>query len=176
MRFFSTLSAHIGRLTALKHLLLRENSLQGIIPFEQISRLSALEILDLSHNHHLFGKIPEEIFELVNLRALSLGWFGDEQNNIRGSISTKIGLMTNLSHLAIRNTRISKTSDVACQCTVIDPYAPFPGTENTAAVKPRSVICNSDILKDHVRFVVIIRKADSHDAAAASGRCVVVDR
>jgi Leucine-rich repeat (LRR) protein len=88
-----TLPATIGNLTRLETLNLSKNTLFGEIP-KQIEYVQNLQSLDLSHND--FTKLPDELFELVNLRELSFA-----ANSLTGPISPSFGNFHNLVTLQL---------------------------------------------------------------------------
>ena len=62
-----------------------------------------LEVLDLSNNR-LVGTIPEELYELTNLRKLHLF-----RNDLGGTISTKIGNLDSITHFHLSHNNLSGT-------------------------------------------------------------------
>ncbi|MDO4691282.1 MAG: hypothetical protein Q4A64_00245 [Porphyromonadaceae bacterium] len=69
------------------------NNLRGAIP-SSIKYLTALHTLQLKHNYHIEGSIPEGIFDLVKLRTLDLSFTG-----VTGELSSKVGQLTDLDSL-----------------------------------------------------------------------------
>lgn len=69
------------------------NNLRGTIP-PSIKYLSALRVLQLKHNYHIDGTIPEGIYELRQLKTLDLSFTG-----LRGELSPKVGQLTELDSL-----------------------------------------------------------------------------
>ncbi|MQM21622.1 hypothetical protein Taro_054666 [Colocasia esculenta] len=113
-----TISPHIGNLSFLRDLRLRDNRFGGVIP-QEIGRLSRLAYLDLTNNliggsipinlsscsklasaslfrNQLVGSIPAELGSLSHLSSLGLG-----QNNLSGKIPTSLGNLSSLTRLSI---------------------------------------------------------------------------
>ncbi|XP_030540082.2 probable LRR receptor-like serine/threonine-protein kinase At3g47570 [Rhodamnia argentea] len=90
-----TISPHIGNLSFLRELWIRNNSFGDEIPL-QITRLSRLRILRLENNS-LVGEIPENISACSNLVILALGG-----NQITGKIPTQVGSLPNLQLLSLQ--------------------------------------------------------------------------
>lgn len=65
-----TIPTSLGNLSVLKDLMLSQNSLSGTLPLEALRKLETLEILYLSHNPHLSGKIPAQELLLSNWSRL----------------------------------------------------------------------------------------------------------
>lgn len=84
----------IGNLTQLLHLDLSSNHLGGEIP-ASIGRLSLLTELNLNDNRLTF--IPEELYNLTNLRDLSIGY-----NDIHNPISSRIGRLYHVKVIYLR--------------------------------------------------------------------------
>ena len=91
-------SAQNGRVTSLN---LWVNELNGEIPWE-LSKLTELEILDLSWNNDLTGPIPPELGQLTNLRVLEL-----DINDLNGPIPTELAKLTNLTSLDLANNELT---------------------------------------------------------------------
>ncbi len=77
---------------------LRSNGLQGSIPPE-LGLLSSLQGLNLGGNWKLEGPLPEELFDLANLRLLDLYNVG-----LGGPVPPEIGKLTNLELLNLTAT------------------------------------------------------------------------
>ncbi len=69
------------------------NKLDGSIP-KEIGKLTALKELRLQWNEDLEGTIPEELYNLKQLRVLSLGYTA-----LQGELSPKIGALSQLDTL-----------------------------------------------------------------------------
>ena len=63
--------------------MLGTKNLSGTIP-EELSELTALEVLDLSHNY-LSGEIPPEMARLSNLTSLSI-----QGNSLKGCVPIEL--------------------------------------------------------------------------------------
>ncbi|KAG8369430.1 hypothetical protein BUALT_Bualt14G0012900 [Buddleja alternifolia] len=118
-RLGGSLSPHIGNLSFLRGILLRNNSFRGEIP-QQIGFLRRLELVELSNNsfigaiprnlsrcpnlyylnlidNDLSGNIPHELGSLYKLEALGLG-----SNELSGRIPPSIGNLSSLTLLSLR--------------------------------------------------------------------------
>ena len=71
------------------------NFLQGQIPPE-IGGLSSLQYLRVGGSYALTGPLPEEVFDLTNLRTLNLGNF-----HLGGAVPTEIARLTQLEWLSL---------------------------------------------------------------------------
>lgn len=78
-----------GRVKALN---LSNMGLEGPIS-PQLGNLSFLVELDL-HGNKFYGKLPQELFQLHQLKLLDLS-----NNNLEGELTTAIGELSNLQHL-----------------------------------------------------------------------------
>ncbi|KAL4198085.1 hypothetical protein AMTRI_Chr03g138420 [Amborella trichopoda] len=94
-----TLTPHIGNLSFLRVLALRNNSLQGSIPPE-IGRLSRLQVLRVSQNQ-LEGKIPPSISGCKKLQRLILSY-----NRLEGSIPEELGNLSTLEEIHLSSNRL----------------------------------------------------------------------
>ncbi|XP_057811452.1 probable LRR receptor-like serine/threonine-protein kinase At3g47570 [Salvia miltiorrhiza] len=95
------LSPHVGNLSSLTTILLRNNSFQGPIPAE-ITLLSTLQILDFSYNFFM-GAIPTNLSQCTNLVRLAL-----TRNLLHGTIPIELGFLPKLEAIAFsRNQNIS---------------------------------------------------------------------
>ncbi len=72
------------------------NKLDGSIP-KELGQLTALKELRLHWNKDLKGSIPEELYNLKQLKVLSLGFTA-----LQGELSPKIGQLTQLDTLNLR--------------------------------------------------------------------------
>lgn len=71
------------------------NRLKGELPRE-IGNLTALEVLDLSDNYRLGGTIPEELYNLKNLRVWKMRF-----SDVHGELSPAIGNLTQIDSLEL---------------------------------------------------------------------------
>ncbi|XP_057766266.1 probable LRR receptor-like serine/threonine-protein kinase At3g47570 [Salvia miltiorrhiza] len=95
------LSPHVGNLSSLTTILLRNNSFQGPIPAE-ITLLSSLQILDFSNNSFM-GAIPTNLSQCTNLVRLAL-----TRNLLSGTIPIELGFLPKLDDISFtRNQNIS---------------------------------------------------------------------
>ncbi|KAK4394049.1 putative LRR receptor-like serine/threonine-protein kinase [Sesamum angolense] len=117
------LSPHIGNMSFLRSIILRNNSFYGEIP-QEISRLRRLGLIEFSNNSFsgaiprnlsqcpnlvylnlidnlLSGPIPVEIGSLYKLQALGLG-----DNDLSGPIPPSLGNLTSLFLLSLRFCRL----------------------------------------------------------------------
>ncbi|KAI5082489.1 hypothetical protein GOP47_0002232 [Adiantum capillus-veneris] len=94
-----SISASLGALSALKVLVLYENSLSGSLP-TSIGNLSKLQRLCFSGNT-ISGSIPASFSKLSNLQLLDLSY-----NDLAGTLPAGIGGMTSLQRLRLYNNKI----------------------------------------------------------------------
>lgn len=100
-RLLSSLPSEFGRLSLLTNL--RVIGSMGWIPSE-VGSMRSLVSCQLT----MGGKLPPELFDLTNLRRLGL--FSDDThstNNMRATISSQIGLLTNLKSLELTGSILS---------------------------------------------------------------------
>ncbi|XP_073142574.1 uncharacterized protein [Henckelia pumila] len=95
-----TIAPHLGNLTFLRFLDLRNNSFSGTIPNNLCENLSELNVLALSSNS-LSGMIPSNIYKCKSLEILSLS-----TNEFNGSIPKEIGELTMLKELYLGNNNL----------------------------------------------------------------------
>jgi len=95
-----TISPHIGNLSFLVYLDLRNNSFIGSLPHE-ISRLQRLRILWLSYNQ-LKGGIPPTLQNCRNLREIHL-----KSNHLTGAIPSSLGNISSLEHLNLERNSLT---------------------------------------------------------------------
>jgi LRR receptor-like serine/threonine-protein kinase FLS2 len=112
-----TISPHIGNLSFLVYLNLRNNDFFGSLPHE-ISHLRRLRILRLSHNlrlgqNHLTGAIPSTLGNISSLEILNLGF-----NSLTGPFLFLIFNMSSLTIILLTNNHISGTlpMDLCSRC------------------------------------------------------------
>ncbi|CDP14590.1 unnamed protein product [Coffea canephora] len=91
-RFFGEIPKEVGRLFQLTYLNLTNNSLGGEIPVT-LSNCSQLKTIDILRNR-LVGNIPFELGSLKKLKSLFLG-----RNNLTGEIPKSIGNLTSLTQI-----------------------------------------------------------------------------
>lgn len=84
---------------------LSRNNLQGSLS-SIIGKLMEIKHLDLSYNEGLTGKLPREIYELVNLRTLRLSYCC-----FTGTIPAEINNLSQLDTLDLRNTSAVKMGE-----------------------------------------------------------------
>lgn len=72
------------------------NNLRGRIP-TVLGVLTELRVLDLKYNYHLIGEIPEELYDLRELKRLNLRF-----TSITGTLSPKIGQWSRMDSLSLR--------------------------------------------------------------------------
>eukprot|EP00339_Tiarina_fusa_P022327 CAMPEP_0116997870 /NCGR_PEP_ID=MMETSP0472-20121206/1148_1 /TAXON_ID=693140 ORGANISM="Tiarina fusus, Strain LIS" /NCGR_SAMPLE_ID=MMETSP0472 /ASSEMBLY_ACC=CAM_ASM_000603 /LENGTH=658 /DNA_ID=CAMNT_0004696867 /DNA_START=84 /DNA_END=2061 /DNA_ORIENTATION=- len=120
-KFTGSISEDISKLKALRHLDLNMNDFRSDLPGSLV-QMTQLEYLFLGGNSFTEGEIPGFLFELTNLRELSLkaskvqgtlpGFIGYltnlefldlHFNSISGIVPSEIGLLTNLEHLLLKN-------------------------------------------------------------------------
>ncbi|KAL3726757.1 hypothetical protein ACJRO7_031625 [Eucalyptus globulus] len=118
LKLSGSISPHIGNLSFLRTLMLKNNSFHHKIP-QEVSHLHSLRFLLLSNNtldgeiprnlsscarltrlglanNRLVGEIPIECFFLVKIQVLALG-----NNYLRGTIPSSIGNMSSLEKLGL---------------------------------------------------------------------------
>nr|XP_027077060.1 LRR receptor-like serine/threonine-protein kinase EFR [Coffea arabica] len=91
-RYFGEIPKEVGRLFQLTYLNLTNNSLGGEIPVT-LSNCSRLKTIDILRNR-LVGNIPFELGSLKKLKSLFLG-----RNNLTGEIPKSIGNLTSLTQI-----------------------------------------------------------------------------
>lgn len=99
-RLKGSIPSNIGSLSKLQTLSLSNNLLSGNLP--NLSQLSHLKELDLSHNALLDGTLPSWIGSLTGLTNLNLSW-----NAYFGPIPSDIWLLVNLNRLSLDHNRFS---------------------------------------------------------------------
>ncbi|KAG2709029.1 hypothetical protein I3760_05G220200 [Carya illinoinensis] len=92
MRLEGTIPSHLGNLSFLVHLIMRNNSFHGSLPPE-LARLHRLRVLNFGSNK-LNGEIPSWIGLLTRLQSLFL-----YANSFTGAIPSEIGNLQNLEML-----------------------------------------------------------------------------
>ncbi|GJW66591.1 retrotransposon protein, putative, ty1-copia subclass, partial [Tanacetum coccineum] len=95
-----SLSPHVGNLSFLRTLSIRNNSFQGAIPHE-LGRLSRLRHLYLNRNNFI-GVIPVNLSSCSNLEVLSLA-----RNKLGGSIPKEMSLFSKLTSLEISKNKLT---------------------------------------------------------------------
>ncbi|XP_059462696.1 receptor kinase-like protein Xa21 [Corylus avellana] len=95
-----TISPHIGNLSFLVYLNLRNNSFFGSMPHE-INRLHRLRILQLSSNQ-LEGSIPPTLHNCRNLQQIRLA-----RNHLTGAIPSTLANMLSLEFLSLQNNSLT---------------------------------------------------------------------
>nr|GEU78811.1 protein kinase-like domain-containing protein [Tanacetum cinerariifolium] len=95
-----SLSTHVGNLSFLRELYLRNNSFQGTIPHE-LGRLSRLRILYLNRNKFR-GVIPTNLSGCSNLED---NWL--DRNELAGSIPKEMSLLSKLASLEISKNKLT---------------------------------------------------------------------
>ncbi|KAK4745005.1 hypothetical protein SAY87_011317 [Trapa incisa] len=102
LQLSGTISPHIGNLSFLRELNLRNNSFISAIPPE-VGLLSRLQVLRLNNNS-LTGPIPQAITRCSNLTSLLLA-----QNMIEGNVPADIGSLSRLQKLDLRGNSLTGT-------------------------------------------------------------------
>ena len=92
--------AELGRLNALRSLILRKNNLTGPIPPE-LGTIARLSSLDLGEND-LRGPIPPILGQLASLGHLNLG-----DNDLSGTIPVELGNLARLTDLSVEGNRLT---------------------------------------------------------------------
>ncbi|GJS06882.1 leucine-rich repeat protein [Tanacetum coccineum] len=95
-----SLSPHVGNLSFLRTLSIRNNSFQGTIPHE-LGRLARLRVLYLEENK-FSGLIPSNLSRCSNLEELWLG-----ENKLVGSIPKEMSLLSKLVILVIEVNKLT---------------------------------------------------------------------
>ncbi|XP_071738692.1 uncharacterized protein [Rutidosis leptorrhynchoides] len=95
-----SLSPHVGNLSFLRELMLRNNSFQKTIPYE-LGRLFRLRVLNLMINK-FSGNIPTNFSGCSNLEKLGLA-----TNELVGSIPKEISLLSKLAYLVSDENRLT---------------------------------------------------------------------
>nr|XP_043633049.1 putative receptor-like protein kinase At3g47110 [Erigeron canadensis] len=95
-----SLSPHIGNLSFLRQLYLRNNSLQGSIPHE-LGRLSRLRVLDLQTNN-MSGSISTNLSGCFNLEVLRLA-----SNMLVGNLPKEISFLSKLTVVMLFDNRLT---------------------------------------------------------------------
>ncbi|GKC15230.1 kinase-like domain-containing protein [Tanacetum coccineum] len=95
-----SLSPHVGNLSFLRTLSIRNNSFQGTIPHE-LGRLARLRVLYLDKNK-FSGLIPSNLSRCSNLEVLWLG-----ENKLAGSIPKEMSLLSKLVGLVIEVNKLT---------------------------------------------------------------------
>jgi len=90
------LPSEIGLFCNIQEINLRNNQLDGMIPIElwDLTTLLRIDFSTNNGNNEIFGSLPPQIGQLVNLMFLNLG-----NNEFSGMLPTEIGLLTNLTYL-----------------------------------------------------------------------------
>ncbi|XP_047976262.1 probable LRR receptor-like serine/threonine-protein kinase At3g47570 [Salvia hispanica] len=94
------LSSHIGNLSLLTNITLRDNSFQGPIP-PQITLLTNLQFLDFSNNSFK-GEIPKNFSNCPNLVRLAF-----TKNSLSGTISNELGFLPKLQDISFSMNQFS---------------------------------------------------------------------
>nr|XP_043633395.1 putative receptor-like protein kinase At3g47110 [Erigeron canadensis] len=94
--FAGSLSPHIGNLSFLRVIRLRNNTFKGVIPL-QLGNLFRLKLLFLDSNS-FEGKVPASLSNCTELNALWLSF-----NNLVGRLPQQLSTLVNLTVLAIHN-------------------------------------------------------------------------
>ncbi|EYU40963.1 hypothetical protein ABFS82_07G099400 [Erythranthe guttata] len=95
-----SLSSHVGNLSFLRRIDIRNNSFNGRIP-QEIGLLRRLEYLEVSNNSFL-GTIPKNISQCRNLIYMNL-----IDNNLSGPIPPELQFLEKLSDLGLAKNKIS---------------------------------------------------------------------
>lgn len=107
-----TIPKELGALTNLTSLSLHYNELEGEIP-KELGNLVLLRSLFLDGNGQLEGEIPKEIGKLKNLGVLCLGL-----NRLDGGIPEELGNLTALVELELQDNRLTGEIPMALiKCT-----------------------------------------------------------
>ena len=104
INLFGGIPTQIGNLTALMHLDLADNYLEGSVIPSQIGNLTELRYLNL-WSSDLEGEIPAGIWQLTNPEVLILG----DNAGLRGTIPAEVGDLTRLDTLVVSWGKISGT-------------------------------------------------------------------
>ncbi|GFQ01922.1 probable LRR receptor-like serine/threonine-protein kinase at3g47570 [Phtheirospermum japonicum] len=92
-----SLSPHLGNLSFLRSVTLRNNSFRGPIP-DEIGRLRRLQYVENLIDNNLGTSFPSELGSLSKLQALGLS-----RNRLSGTIPPSIGNLTSLNRLSLAN-------------------------------------------------------------------------
>ncbi|KAG9150482.1 hypothetical protein Leryth_010858 [Lithospermum erythrorhizon] len=87
----------LASILSVEFLDLSDNSIEGALPRTEFANFSRLVHLDLSKNE-LTGAITQELFKLTSLRYLA--FYGD---SLQGRLPAEIGNFTNLRALTLGN-------------------------------------------------------------------------
>ncbi|XP_058219496.1 probable LRR receptor-like serine/threonine-protein kinase At3g47570 [Rhododendron vialii] len=121
-----SVSPHIGNLSFLRNLWLRNNSLSGEIPpeFGHLRRLQKLSLL----NNSIYGEIPTNISSCSNLVGLEFSG-----NRLTGEIPAELGSLSKLKGLYIGDNNLAGglPSTLGNLSSLVDFYASYNGIGGT---------------------------------------------
>ncbi|KAG6395403.1 hypothetical protein SASPL_146048 [Salvia splendens] len=109
-----TLSPHIGILSHLKSLILRNNSFSGGIP-EEITHIKGLEVLDVGYNN-FSGKLPCSLGNNFSMTLLLL-----DNNESISDISPEVYELQKLSEAQVEEGLLSRSNEAACE-SLLTPW------------------------------------------------------
>ena len=101
-KLVGSISSHVGNLSFLRFLILRNNSFHNEIP-PQIGHLGRLLVLRLNNNT-ITGKIPSNLSYCSNLIFLNVSY-----NDLSGEIPAKLGTLSKLRFFAIHKNNLTGT-------------------------------------------------------------------